>query len=65
MNRKMRFYNQWELAKSMLLYAKTQEQIVPNNMVISNDGNVFYFKTLDLNQNFKEIRKQLDHLVNI
>lgn len=27
----------------MLLYAKTQEEIVPNNQVILNDGNTIYF----------------------
>lgn len=47
----------------MLLYAKTQEQIVPDDKVVSNDGNVFYFKTLDLNKDFQEIQRQLDQLL--
>ena len=47
----------------MLLYAKTQEEIVPNNQVILNDGNTIYFRTLDLNQPFEKIKKQLDNLV--
>ncbi len=44
----------------MLLYAKTDEQIVPNGEVVSNDGNRYYFKTLDLNQEFDKIKEQLD-----
>lgn len=47
----------------MLLYAKTQEEIVPNNQIVLNDGNTIYFRTLDLNQPFEEIKKQLDHFV--
>lgn len=48
----------------MLLYAKTQEDIVPDNKIVLNDGNVIYFRTLDLNQTFDGIKKQLDILVN-
>lgn len=47
----------------MLLYAKTQEEIVPNNQVVLNVGNTIYFRTLDLNQPFDKIKKQLDYLV--
>ena len=44
----------------MLLYAKTEESIVPNGQIKLKDGNVIYFKTLDLNQEFSEIEKALD-----
>ena len=44
----------------MLLYAKTEETIVPNGQIKLKDGNVIYFKTLDLNQEFSEIENDLD-----
>ena len=44
----------------MLLYAKTQEDIVPDGQLKRKDGNYIYFKTLDLNQDFENIKKQLD-----
>lgn len=47
----------------MLLYAKTQEEIIPNHQMVLNDGNIISFRTLDLNQPFEEIKRQLDHLV--
>ena len=47
----------------MLLYAKTQESITPDGKVTHHDGNMFYFKTLDLCADFKEISKQLDAIV--
>lgn len=48
----------------MLLYAKTQEDVVPDGKDTFTDGNVFYYKNLDLNQNFEGIRLQLDNIVN-
>ncbi len=48
----------------MLLYAKTQEDIIPDGKVTHHDGNIFYFKTLDLCADFKEISKQLDAIVS-
>ncbi len=45
----------------MLLYAKTDEQIQPDQKY-KIAGNWFYVKTLDLNCAFSEIRKQLDHI---
>lgn len=48
----------------MLLYAKTQEDIVPDGKDTFTDGNVFYYKNLDLNQDFEGIRLQLDNIVN-
>lgn len=47
----------------MLLYAKTEEDIIPNGHTKFNDGNVIYYRTLDLNQNFENIKKQLDGFV--
>jgi len=46
----------------MLLYAKTEEQIQPNN-VFWMGGNMISVKTLDLNVSFVEIAKQLDIIV--
>ena len=43
----------------MLLYAKTDEQIQPDQEY-KLDGNWFFVKTLDLNCPFSEIREQLD-----
>lgn len=43
----------------MLLYAKTQEQITPNNKY-SMGGNTIWIKTLDLNLPFTQIAEQLE-----
>lgn len=48
----------------LLLYAKTDEDIVPNNKY-KMSGNDILVQTLDLNQPFKEISKQLDSIVDI
>lgn len=48
----------------MLLYAKTDEQIVPDN-TYQMSGNQISVKTLDLNCGFDEIRDQLDKLTQI
>ena len=45
----------------MLLYAKTDEQIVPDN-TYQMSGNQISVKTLDLNCGFDEIREQLEVL---
>ena len=45
----------------MLLYAKTQEQITPNADFLM-DGNRISVKTLDLNQNFEQIKEQLEKI---
>lgn len=45
----------------MLLYAKTQEQITPNNKY-SMGGNTIWVKTLDLNLPFTQIVKQLEKI---
>lgn len=47
----------------MLLYAKTEESIVPNGQMKLADGNTIYFRTLDLNQEFSEIKKYLDSFI--
>lgn len=46
----------------MLLYAKTDEEIQPNNNYYMS-GNKISVKTLDLNCNFSEVRNQLDDIV--
>lgn len=48
----------------MLLYAKTQESISPDGQMKLNDGNTIYFRNLDLNQDFGNIKHQLDTLLN-
>lgn len=48
----------------MLLYAKTDEQIQPDQEY-KLDGNWFYVKTLDLNCPFSEIREQLDVIAQL
>ena len=47
----------------MLLYAKTQEEVVPDGKSAFRDGNVIYFRTLDLNKDFDAIKKRLDSFV--
>lgn len=47
----------------MLLYAKTNEDIVPNNEYIM-DGNKICVKTLDLNKDWKYIYKNLSIIAN-
>lgn len=46
----------------MLLYAKTNEDLVPDN-VYQMSGNQISVKTLDLNQEFPEIAEQLNEIV--
>jgi 5-methylcytosine-specific restriction enzyme subunit McrC len=48
----------------MLLYAKTQEEIVPDGQIKRKDGNYIYFRTLDLNTDFNGIKERLDNFVN-
>ena len=47
----------------MLLYAKTQEEIVPDGQLKRKDGNYIFFRTLDLNTDFDSIRRRLDNFV--
>jgi 5-methylcytosine-specific restriction enzyme subunit McrC len=46
----------------MLLYAKTDEDLVPDN-VYQMSGNRISVKTLDLNQEFSEIQNLLNKIV--
>lgn len=48
----------------VLLYAKTDEQITPDNEYVVG-GNKFGVKTFDLNVDFAEIRLQLDNLIKV
>lgn len=48
----------------MLLYAKTDEVVLPNNEY-KMGGNAISVKTLDLDCDFTEIKKQLDGIVDI
>lgn len=43
----------------MLLYAKTDEQVQPDH-IYHMSGNKISVRTLDLNQDFSEIARQLD-----
>lgn len=47
----------------MLLYAKTDEEIVPDGMMRLTSGNRIFFRTLDLNVPFDKIKKQLENFV--
>ena len=47
----------------MLLYAKTQEAVVPDGQMKMTDGNRIFFRTLDLNQEFSEIASQLNDII--
>ncbi len=47
----------------MLLYAKTQEAITPDGQMSMASGSCIYFRTLDLNQDFADISKRLNLLV--
>jgi 5-methylcytosine-specific restriction enzyme subunit McrC len=46
----------------LLLYAMTQEVVLPNDSVTLRDGNRFMARTLNLNQDFAQIKHQLDLL---
>jgi 5-methylcytosine-specific restriction enzyme subunit McrC len=44
----------------MLLYAKTINDMQPDFTGKTHDGNIIMVRTIDLNRNFDEIRKQLE-----
>ena len=48
----------------MLLYAKTDEVVTPNEKY-EMSGNTIYVRTLDLDLEFLEIEKQLDNIAQI
>lgn len=49
----------------MLLYAKTQEEIQPDGHMKWHDGNMIYYRNLDLSQDFNGIKQQLETLVKL
>ena len=49
----------------MLLYAKTDEEITPDGQMQTHDGNTIYFRTLDLNVPFEDIKKQLEEYTKL
>lgn len=49
----------------MLLYAKTENTPLLNDSKILSGGNVIYFRTIDLNRDFKEIANQLDSIIKL
>lgn len=51
-----------QIISGMLLYAKTVEQIQPDNKY-NMSGNEISVRTLDLNQDFQQIKEQLDGIV--
>lgn len=58
-NRDYEFGNEEHKVSGMLLYAKTEEEIQPDN-VYQMHGNQIVVKTLDLNLPFSDIAKQLN-----
>lgn len=61
-NRDYQFENLEHTVSGMLLYAKTEDEIQPDN-VYQMHGNQIIVKTLDLNLPFVDIKKQLDEIV--
>lgn len=61
-NRDYEFGDEEHTVSGMLLYAKTEEEIQPNN-VYQMHGNQITVKTLDLNLPFREISNQLDIII--
>lgn len=63
-NKQKELDNEKYETSGMLLYAKTDEEIVPDNSY-SMSGNKIHVKTLDLNCNFKEIKVQLNKFIEL
>ena len=62
-NKEMELKNQdHESVSGMLLYAKTDEVVYPDHEY-KMSGNTIAVRTLDLDKNFTEIKKQLDVIV--
>ena len=61
-NRDYDFKEEEHKVSGMLLYAKTDEEIQPDN-VYQMHGNQISVKTLDLNREFGELKQQLDRIV--
>ena len=47
----------------MLLYAMTTAEVQPDCKFPNNDGNIIMVKTLDLGQEFEQVRSRLDSLI--
>ncbi len=47
----------------MLLYAQTTADVHPNENFTTHDGNILMVRTIDLNQDFEAIKKQLENLI--
>ena len=62
-NRQYQFGDNKCIVSGMLLYAKTNEQIQPDNLYQFH-GNQISVRTLDLNLPFKEIEEQLDAIIS-
>ncbi len=60
-NKESELRNMPHSVSGMLLYAKTDEELTPNNSY-NLDGNRIDVKTLDLNYEFCEIKKQLNSI---
>ena len=60
-NKELEFAHKTHKVAGMLLYAKTDEEIVPNREY-SMSGNKIAVRTLDLGVDFSQIRKQLDEI---
>ena len=63
-NRDYEFGDMEHKVSGMLLYAKTEEEIQPNN-VYQMHGNQISVRTLDLNLPFTEIAGQLNSIVEL
>ena len=61
-NRDYQFGGLEHTVSGMLLYAKTEDEIQPNN-IYQMHGNQITVKTLDLSLPFSDIKKQLDEIV--
>ena len=60
-NKEYELREQSHKVSGMLLYAKTDEEIFPDN-VYQMSGNQITVKTLDLNLPFEDIARQLDEI---
>lgn len=63
-NRDYNFGDEEHKVSGMLLYAKTEEEIQPDQ-VYQMHGNPISVKTLDLNLPFADISKQLNSIVKV
>ena len=61
-NKEFELRQQKHSVSGMILYAKTEEEIVPNSSYLMS-GNQISVQALDLNRDFKEIADELDHIV--